>query len=370
MASSYPNCPLSLSGKFILTFLAVIFICAGCGDRQTEMEGPQQDPASQEYRFEVHFIDVGQGDAILVLTPSKTMLIDAGPRDGNAAAYLQSVGVTEIDIVIATHPHADHIGGMPDIFSSFPVREIIDPGVAHSTLTYTRYLELIDEMDIPYTEARKGMRRELGAGAFAEIIHPSCTSEEFLNDASIVIAVVLGNVRVLLTGDIERMSEEMLLDGDSDFVASLQSQIFKVPHHGSISSSHTGFLEAVGPEVSIIMCGLHNPYGNPHRVTLAALEAAGSDILRTDRNGHIVIRTDGEDYVVDAERDAPLIPSLININTASVEELRYIIHIGAERAGQIIRLRPFESADDLIRVDGIGPARLADIKRQNIVVVE
>ncbi len=369
MALTY-NSPISFSGKFILTFLAVLFICAGCVNRQTEMDGLEKDLVSHEYRLEVHFIDVGQGDAVLVLTPSKTMLIDAGPRDGNAAGYLQSVGVTEIDIVIATHPHADHIGGMPDIFRSFPVREIIDPGVMHSTLTYTRYLELIDKLDIPYTEGRKGMRIDLCTDVFAEIIHPSCPDEEFLNDASIVIVLVLGNLRVLLTGDIERKSEEILLDGNNDFVASLQSHIFKVPHHGSPTSSHVDFIEAVNPELSIIMCGLHNSYGNPHRLTLAALEAAGSDVLRTDLNGHIVIRTDGESYVVEVERDAPPLPSLININTASLEELQLIVHIGPERAKQIIRLRPFESADDLVRVDGIGPARLADIKRQNIVVTE
>jgi competence protein ComEC len=169
MASSHNISPISLSGKFLLTFLAVLFIGFGCSDRQTEMDGREQDPVSQEYRFEVHFIDVGQGDAILVLTPSKTMLIDAGPRDGNAAGYLQSVGVSEIDVVIATHPHADHIGGMPAIFGSFPVREIIDPGVAFN-ITYTSYLELIDELDIPYTEGRKGMRIDLCTDAFAEII--------------------------------------------------------------------------------------------------------------------------------------------------------------------------------------------------------
>ena len=334
------------------------------------MDGREQDPASQEYRFEVHFIDVGQGDAILVLTPSKTMLIDAGPRDGNAAGYLQSVGVSEIDVVIATHPHADHIGGMPAIFGSFPVREIIDPGMVHSTITYTSYLELIDELDIPYTEGRKGMRIDLCTDAFAEIIYPSIPDEESLNDASIVLMLVLGDIRMLLTGDIERRSEEQLVEWHSDVTTGLRSHIFKVPHHGSFTSSHTEFLEAVSPELSIIMCGLHNSYGNPHRLTLAALEAAGSDILRTDMNGHIIVRTDGKDYVVDVQRDAPSLPSLININTASLEELLYIVHIGPERAGQIISLRPFLSVDDLIRVDGIGPARLADIKRQNIVVTE
>jgi competence protein ComEC len=369
MASSY-NPPISLSGKFILTFLAALFICFGCSDRQTEMDGPQQVLTSREYRFEIHFIDVGQGDAILVLTPSKTMLIDAGPRDGNAAGYLHSLGVTEIDIVIATHPHADHIGGMPDIFRSFPVKEIIDPGVVHSTLTYSRYLGLIDELGITYTEGRKGMRRELCSDAHVEIIHPLFADEEFLNDASIVLSLVLGNIRVLLAGDIERKSEEILLKGDRDFDSRLRSHIFKVPHHGSFTSSHTGFLEVVNPGLSIVMCGLHNSFGNPHRQTLAALEAVGSEILRTDLNGHIIIRTDGQGYVVEVERDAPLMPSLININTASSEELQYIVHIGAERAGQIIRLRPFLSVDDLLRVDGIGPARLADIKRQNIVIVE
>jgi competence protein ComEC len=200
--------------------------------------------------------------------------------------------------------------------------------------------------------------------------HPSVPDEESLNDASIVLMLVLGDIRMLLTGDIERRSEEQLVEWHNDVTTGLRSQIFKVPHHGSLTSSHTEFLEAVSPELSIIMCGLHNSHGNPHRRTLAALEAAGSDILRTDMNGHIVIRTDGESYVVDVERDGPPLPSLININTASLEELLHIVHIGPERAGQIIRLRPFLSVDDLIRVDGIGPARLADIKRQNIVVTE
>ncbi|MGF1583816.1 MAG: MBL fold metallo-hydrolase [Bacteroidales bacterium] len=368
--ASFGKTQIFFSERFILSLILVLFLCIGCSDRQAELDGQEEDLISEKHRFEIHFINVGQGDAILVLTPSKTMLIDAGPLDGNAAGYLRSLGVTEIDVVIATHPHADHIGGMPDIFESFPVREIVDPGVVHSTLTYRRYLELIDELDIPYTEGRKGMSIDLGIDAFAEILHPSDTDEELLNDASIVLRLALGNLRVLLAGDIEKLSEELLLDGHNSEAVSLRSHIFKVPHHGSSTSSHSAFIDAVNPDLSIIMCGIHNSYGNPHRRTLAVMEAAGSAILRTDMNGHIVIRSDGDDYVVDVERDAPLIPSVININTASKEELQYIVHIGYERAEQIIRLRPFASADDLIRVDGIGPTRLVDIKRQNIIVVE
>ncbi len=369
MTSSF-NSPISLSGKFILTLFALLFLIVGCSDKQPEMDSQKEDLAFQENKFEIHFIDVGQGDAILVLTPLKTMLIDAGPRDGDVANYLQHLGITEIDVVIATHPHADHIGGMPAIFNSFAVGRIIDPGIEHSTISYTRYLELIEKLEIPYTVGRKGMRIDLAINAFAEIIHPANIDNESLNNLSIVIILMLGDIRILFTGDIERESEEKLLDWHKDVRVGLQSDIFKVPHHGSPTSTHTEFLAAVSPELSIIMCGLYNTHGNPHRQTLAKLESAGSNILRTDLNGHIIVRTDGNDYVVEVERDAAALTSLININTASLEELQYIVHIGPERAGQIIKLRPFVSVDDLVRVNGIGSARLADIKKQNIVIAE
>ena len=312
--------------------------------------------------YEVHFIDVGQGDAILVLTSAATMLVDAGPVDGNVTDYLRSLDIAGIDLVFATHPHADHIGGMPQLIASFPIGEIIDPGVVHTTLTYRNYLKSMDDADIPYTVGREGLRRSLGDSAFAEIIHPADPDEDRLNDASLVIRVVLGNITLLLTGDIERRSEEELLASGR----LLQSNILKVPHHGSSTSSHRAFLEAVGPETGIIMCGFLNPFGNPHWQTLASLDASGAMVWRTDRNGHIIIRSDGHDYLVEVTRDGPPEKISVDINTATAGELEKIIHIGPERAAQIIRLRPFESVDDLIRVDGIGSGRLKDIKRQNI----
>jgi beta-lactamase superfamily II metal-dependent hydrolase len=183
--------PLTMQQRLLPVLLAAMLIiaaCSGCSKWISYRAGEDDN------KFEVHFIDVGQGDAILVLTPSKTMLVDAGPLDGNAASYISSLGVEEIDIVVATHPHADHIGGMPEIFISFPVREIIDPGVVHTTLTYARYLELIDSLDIPYSEGRKGMRRDLCDDAFAEILHPTDPDEALLNDASVVIRLVLGDI--------------------------------------------------------------------------------------------------------------------------------------------------------------------------------
>ncbi len=421
-----PGKPAHISFPLLFTIALIFIISNNCYDLKRDRESEKFESSrindsitidtisDANDKFEVHFIDVGQGESILVLTPSKTMLIDAGPRDGNVTAYLHSLGITGIDIVIATHPHADHIGGMPEVFIIFPVGEVIDPGVVHSTLTYARYLKLIDSLDIPYTEGRGSMSRDLSDDAFADILHPSNPDETLLNDASIVIRLVLGKVVILLTGDIERKSEEELLAqygapmsakdkslNDTGLPAAAQmefqgsnvseqtrqtqqkdasvmhnarstlnSHILKVPHHGSFTSSHTAFIKAVRPETSIIMCGLYNSYVNPHRQTLAVLEAAGSQVWRTDMNGHIIVRSDGISYTVDISRDGPLLPALINLNTATLEELQYIIHIGPGRAGQIMQLRPFESVDDLIKVDGIGPVRLEDIKRQNIVVVE
>jgi competence protein ComEC len=322
--------------------------------------------ALEAREYQIHFIDAGQGDAILVLTPNATMLVDAGPADANVAEYLHSLDITGLDFVFATHPHADHIGGMATIIASFPVGEIIDPGVVHTTLTYGNYLKAIDEAEIPYTVGRSGMKRYLGENAFAEVIHPSDPDESSLNDASLVIRVVLGNVVLLFTGDIERKSEVELLASEYQ----LQSHILKVPHHGSSTSSHPDFLQAVNPETSIIMCGFMNSFGNPHRETLASLDGIGTMVWRTDRNGHIVVRTDGYDYLVEVTRDGPPEDFFIDINIAGPDELQKIIHIGPERAAQIIRLRPFDSVDDLIRVDGIGRARLNDIKRQNIARVQ
>ena len=353
--------------KYILFFLIFLISCA---DRHSERDSQKEYLTTQENNYEIHFINVGQGDAILVRTPSKTMLIDAGPPDGDAFNYLKSVGVTEIDIVVATHPHHDHIGGMVDILNFIDVGRIVDSGMPNTTLRYERYMKLIDSLEIPFTEGRKGMRLDLCIDAFAEIIHPSEIVEESLNDASIVIMLVFGNIRTLLTGDIERRSEQKLLEWHRDAEEGLRSHILKVPHHGSSTSTHTEFLAAVSPELSIIMCGLNNSQGHPHRQTLAALEAAGSKILRTDLNGHIVIRTNGEEYIVDVQQNVNMASSLININTASKEDLQYIVHIGPERADQIVKLRPFLSVDDLVRVNGIGHARLSDIKKQNFVIAE
>lgn len=316
-----------------------------------------------EYQYQIHFMDVGQGDAVLVITPGKKVLIDGGDLNSNVAYYLSQQNLQEIDIVIATHPHADHIGGLPEVFGSFPVGEVIDPGVVHSTLTYERYLTYIYELDIPYTTGEKGMVRQLSDNSTLEILYPAEINDLSLNNSSVVAKLSLGNIEALLTGDIEQEGENELLL----YAETLSSDILKVAHHGSSTSSQLPFLEAVMPEVSVIMCGMYNSFGFPHEETLENLEQVDSEIFRTDIHGHIVILSDGETYEVVHTSERQI--DLIDINLATIDKLTNIVHIGPERAKQIIDMRPFTSVDDLVRVDGIGTKRLEEIKKQNIVTV-
>ncbi len=204
--------------------------------------------------------------------------------------YLKQAGITEIDLVISTHPHEDHIGGLISVLENFPVGEVIDPAVAHTTKTFEKYLTLIDEKDITFTEGRAGMRRELGGGAALEILHPVSPSSRHLNNASIVARLTFGETAFLFAGDAEEEAEAEMLQHS----AKLKSNVLKVGHHGSQTSSNKEFLQAVGPEVAVIMCGAGNSYGHPHAETLEKLAAASARVYRTDLDGTVVITTDGD----------------------------------------------------------------------------
>ncbi|TYQ18098.1 UNVERIFIED_CONTAM: competence protein ComEC [Acetivibrio alkalicellulosi] len=309
--------------------------------------------------MKIHFIDVGQGDSIFIETPSQNILIDGGNRDDTVINYLKTHDVKKLDIVISTHPHADHIGGLINVLESIHVDEVIDPGVVHTTKTFEDYLTLIDRKDIKFTEGRRGMKRYLGNGAQIEILAPTNPSSDHLNNASIVCRVSFGSFSVMLTGDAERESENEMVES----TLSLKSTILKVGHHGSSTSTTKAFLDAVNPEVAVIMCGKDNKYGHPHKETLDKLYTKGIDIYRTDIDGTIIISTDGDTIEINVNK-GPHISGTININEASSEDLQKIIHIGPEIAQQIISLRPFESIDDLTRVNGIGQSRLRDIKTE------
>ncbi len=247
--------------------------------------------------LEAHFIDVGQGDSIYIKTPEQNILIDGGDRGNTVVNYLRNQGVSSLDLVIGTHPHADHIGGLINVMKAIPVKEIIDPDVVHSTTAFEDYLDVIDAKDIKFTVGRAGMKRDLGGGAEMKIIHPSSPSSSHLNNASIVCRVTFGTVSFMFTGDAEQAAESQVLNRGY----TLDSDILKIGHHGSRTSTTQAFLNAVNPNVSVIMCGKHNQYGHPHDETLNKLSNAGVDIYRTDLQGHIIITTDGETYDINKE---------------------------------------------------------------------
>lgn len=267
--------------------------------------------------LKVHFIDVGQGDAIFIRTPTKNILIDGGERGDLVVNYLKANAITHLDLVIGTHPHSDHIGGLVTVLQSITVKEVIDPGIIHTSKTFEDYLTLIDEKNIRFTEGRAGNYRDLGDGAILEILHPAIPSSSHLNDASIVTKITFGQVSFMLTGDAEEASEQAILFQSR---LSSKSTILKVGHHGSHSSTTQPFLDAVNPEVAVIMCGKDNTYGHPHEETLTKLSQASIDIYRTDIHGTIVITTDGQVYDINVKQPYQYVPQKIPEDSPQAEQ--------------------------------------------------
>lgn len=304
-----------LGGFILLLLLALVFvlICREPVEEETpsppegvEVDAMAPDSIAEEpitagpsYPYQIHFINVGQGDAVLIRSHDHNMLVDGGGRNSGLVKYLKELGIRKLDIVMASHPHADHIGGLIEVLEAFIVYEVIDNQVPHTTQTYNEYLTVIDRMDIPFTRGIKGLERKMGEGAYFEILHPRDPAGRDLNNASLVANVSMGELNVLLTGDIEKEVERSLVKDDS---LALRAEILKVPHHGSSSSNSAAFLEAVSPRISIIMCGDDNRYGHPHTETLQWLQGMDTEVYRTDVHGTVVVSYDGEEYFVVAER--------------------------------------------------------------------
>jgi len=252
------------------------------------------DPAANE-NLTVHFIDVGQGDSILLEYNGKTMLVDAGERDQGSVvtAYLQDQSVSSIDYVVATHPHSDHIGGMGEVLNSFQVGYFIDSGFPHTSKTYENMLTTINEKDIPFEVAEKGEEIEFDPAVDIEVFNPESEYSDELNENSVVLKVSYGEVSFLLMGDAGLETEEKLMSAGSD----LDSDILKVGHHASRSGSGEAFISSVSPDVSIIEVGAGNDYGHPHAEILERLQKA-SKVYRTDLDGSIIVTTDGSTYTI------------------------------------------------------------------------
>jgi beta-lactamase superfamily II metal-dependent hydrolase len=251
---------------------------------------------SASENLSVHFLDVGQGDSILLQFNNKNVLIDAGDQDSGprVTSYLRSHGVSSLDLVVATHPHEDHIGGLITILNDIPIKQVLDSGQTHTTQTFENYLNLIDQKNILFNIAERGQTIDLDPAIKIEVLSPSATLFDNLNENSIVLKVTYNKVSFLLAGDAGFQAEDSIMAAGYD----LKSDILKVGHHGSSSSSGSDFLSRVMPTGSIIEVGATNSYGHPTSKTLSALQNTGSKVYRTDLDGNIVVTTDGQSYSV------------------------------------------------------------------------
>lgn len=251
---------------------------------------------SANENLSVHFLDVGQGDSILLQFNNKNVLIDAGDQDSGQTveSYLRSHGVKSLDLVVATHPHSDHIGGLLTVLNDFQVGQVLDSGQVHTTQTYEDFLTLVDQKNIPFAVAERGQTIDLDPAIKIEIFSPPTTPfPSDLNQNSVVLKVTYNKVSFLLAGDAGFEAEDSMAAGYD-----LKSTVLKVGHHGSSSSTGTSFLSEVRPDVAVIEVGAGNAYGHPTQKTLSALQNIGTKIYRTDTNGNIVVTTDGQTYSV------------------------------------------------------------------------
>lgn len=251
----------------------------------------------------VTYLDVGQADATLIQTMTgENVLIDGGENPDILQSALVSKGVRKIDLIILSHPHADHLGGLTEVVKNYKVGSVLDGGQTHPSPLYEKFLTAVKKQKIPYQLARRGQEFKIGRSLDIFILHPtenfiSGTTSD-INNNSVVAKISYGKVSFLFTGDIEEEAQFSLLS----YGERLKAEILKVPHHGSANGSNMQFLQYVQPEVAIIQVGAGNPFGHPAQSTLGKLKSLGAQIYRTDKDGDVTVRSDGKKVEVRSER--------------------------------------------------------------------
>ncbi len=264
--------------------------------------------AAPDSRLHVFFLDVGQGDAIFIQTPShRQILIDGGP---SPEAITNELGPRmpfwdrSIDLVVLTHPHDDHIAGLVEVLRRYQVGQVWESGLEYDSPAYDEWRKLIEDKGIECTVARAGLRIELGDGVRLDVLHPQAemlqgTSSDVDNN-SVVLRLVYGQVSFLFTADIFQEAEHFLLSEGAE----INGEVLKVCHHGADTSSSAYFLEAVEPKLAVISVGADNSFGHPHPEVMARLaQRVGAEaIYLTAERGTIELISDGQRLWLQTER--------------------------------------------------------------------
>ena len=255
--------------------------------------------AESRQGLEVDFLDVGQGSAIFIQAPNgNQVLVDGGPNKAvlRQLSKMMPFYDRSIDMVIESHPDSDHINGLVEILRRYKNDLVMEPGVESENVAYQELKNLIREKNIQYVFARRGMRVNLDDGLYLDILFPDRDVSDWeTNDASIVAKLVYADNSFLLTGDSPDKMEKFLVSLDGN---RLRSNVLKVSHHGSRTSTSEIFLGYVQPDYVVISVGKDNKYNHPHQEILDRLNQFGVSILRTDEKGTIKIKSDGENIIV------------------------------------------------------------------------
>ncbi len=250
----------------------------------------------------VHFIDVGQGDSILIDLEQTEILIDGGEKNTGVADYIRPYVDGALEAMVATHPHADHIGGLLEVLQKYDIKDIWLNGDTYSTKTYTDFMNLVNAENATVHEAERGQTMQVGVLNF-NILNPAKPLSTDTNDNSIVLSLSYGDTDFLFMGDAQRHAESSMLNLVTDI------DILKVGHHGSRTSSSPEFLNLIKPEVAIYSARLGNSYGHPHQETLVALNSIGAKIYGTEVHGTVEVTTNGKVYDVRPEKQLPPVKS-------------------------------------------------------------
>lgn len=332
----------------------------------------------------VHYIDADQGDATLFQYEDYTILYDAGDwKNDLVINYLKKNDVKHIDLIIISHPHADHIGQLDKIMNSISVDEVWMTENVANTKVFQRAVNAVLESEADYYEPKAGEVFDIGSMELF-VLHPDNLTGG-LNEDSLSVRFTYGDISFVFTGDAYKNEELLMVECDY----SLNAHFLQLGHHGSNTSSHPTFIEKVNPDYAIYSAGSNNQYGHPHNEIVNYFNDNNINLLGTDVHGTITVTTDGNKYDVLTEKDGKIAANkskennstkqtnndknmdgnCIDINNASLEDLKKIIHIGDVRAEEIMSNRPYSSVNNLTKINGIGDGRLKDIKEQGLACV-
>lgn len=283
---------------FAAVMAAIFFVCSICS------------AYAPEGKLYLTMLDIGQGDAFLIETPTQNILIDTGDVDTRRrlVRQLNNAGITRLEKIILSHPHSDHIGGVKAILDNFPVDEIIDNGIASTNPLYAEYRSY----PVMFTTAISGDVIDFGGGVKFRVFSPSAdmvravnskAQRGYANNESIVGKLIFGEFSIIFTGDAEQKLEESLFE---TYQFQLKSTILKASHHGSRTSSHPYFVAAVSPTYVIISAGKLNKFGHPHKQALATYRENAvlpENIFCTRFNGTVRIESDGKNQVIIVEKE-------------------------------------------------------------------